>query len=321
LTALLHVSDPHFGTERPRVVQALLRLATEQAPDGVVVSGDITQRARRRQFERARAFVDALPTGRRVVIPGNHDIPLGNVLARIAWPYGNYTRSFGCELEPIIAWPTVLVICVNTTRPYRHKHGEVSSHQVERVSGRLREATPQQARIVVVHQPVLAVKPSDAVNLLRGAERAVYAWSSAGADLILGGHIHLPYVRPLREAYPGIEREVFTAQAGTAVSSRVRRGAPNSVNLLRFASDARGRHCVVERWDCAAASEQFILCERHDLHFDGSPSRAARIGDVGSFLPLSRGADDSPGDPCASSLNANPAERLHAYQRARRCRR
>lgn len=268
MTTLLQVSDPHFGTERPRVVQALLRFAEEQAPDGVVVSGDVTQRARRRQFERAREFVDALPTRRRAVVPGNHDIPLFNLLARIVRPYGNYSRSFGDELEPTLEWPQALVVCVNTTRAYRHKHGEVSGDQVERVCARLRQATPQQARVIVVHQPVLAVQPSDAVNVLRGADRAVPAWASAGADLILGGHIHLPYVRSLRAAYPGIERDVFIAQAGTAVSSRVRRGAPNSVNLLRFLGDDRGRQCVVERWDYAAAGEQFMLHERHELRFD-----------------------------------------------------
>jgi 3',5'-cyclic AMP phosphodiesterase CpdA len=270
LTTLLHISDPHFGTERPRVVQALLRFAAEQAPGAIILSGDITQRARRRQFERAREFVDALPTRTRVVVPGNHDIPLFNVLARVVRPYGNYSGSFGDELEPTLELPTALVLSVNTTRAYRHKHGEVSGEQVDRVCVRLRLARPQQARVVVVHQPVLAVQPGDMINVLRGAERAVRAWASAGADLILGGHIHLPYVRPLRPAYPGIERDVFTAQAGTAVSSRVRRGAPNSVNLLRFASDARGRQCVVERWDYATASEQFVLHERHELRFDAS---------------------------------------------------
>jgi 3',5'-cyclic AMP phosphodiesterase CpdA len=264
VTVVLQVSDPHFGTHRPEVVQALLRLAAQQAPDIVVLSGDITQRARRRQFVAAREFVDALPPAAVVAIPGNHDVPLFDVLTRIVRPYRNYVRCFGPDLEPVVDTREVRVICVNTTRRYRHKHGEVSAAQVERVELLLRQAGTDQVRIVVVHQPVLAERASDAVNVLRGAERAVRAWAAAGTDLIIGGHIHLPYVRPLREQYPGIESDCVTAQAGTAVSSRVRSGAPNSVNILRCAAQPGARRCVIERWDHSDVANAFELLESHE---------------------------------------------------------
>lgn len=265
MTVLLQVSDPHFGTQRPHVVRALLRLAAQQSPDVVIFSGDITQRARRGQFAAARAFVDALPPAAILAIPGNHDIPLFDILTRVLRPYRNYVRCFGAELEPVTDLRHALVIGVNTTRPYRHKHGEVSAAQVERVGLRLRQAKPEQVRIVVVHQPVLAVQPRDAVNVLRGAERAVRAWATAGADVVVGGHIHLPYVRSLRESYPGLDREVLIAQAGTAVSSRIRAGAPNSVNVLRCAGDASARRCVIERWDHREDAGVFELRERHEF--------------------------------------------------------
>jgi hypothetical protein len=159
----------------------------------------------------------------------------------------------------------VRVICVNTTRRYRHKHGEISAVQIERVEQQLRQARLDQVRIVVVHQPVLAVRASDAVNVLRGAEPAVRAWAAAGVDVIAGGHIHLPYVRPLRERYPGLENDCLTAQAGTAVSSRVRSGAPNSVNLLRCTAQPGSRRCVIERWDHGDASNDFELRECHEF--------------------------------------------------------
>jgi 3',5'-cyclic AMP phosphodiesterase CpdA len=271
---MLQVSDPHFGTERPEAVRALLQLATKQRPDVLVLSGDITQRARRRQFAHARRFADDIGASELLAIPGNHDIPLFNVFARVFRPYGNYARYFGTHLEPELSTRDVLVLTVNTTRPRRHKHGEISRQQIERVARRLHEAGERQVRVVVVHQPVLAIRPDDIVNLLRGSDRAVPTWSAAGADLILGGHIHIPYVRSLRARFSEMPRNVFTAQAGTAVSRRVRDGVPNSVNLLRCDSPPGCRRCTVERWDYADASASFELNERQELRFDPAGPRS-----------------------------------------------
>jgi hypothetical protein len=86
----------------------------------------------------------------------------------------------------------MLVIGVNTTR-WRHKHGEVSTAQIDRVAKLLSAATPQQLRLVVVHQPAAVAHAEEHANLLRGHDAALGAWSAAGADLVLGGHIHLSY--------------------------------------------------------------------------------------------------------------------------------
>jgi 3',5'-cyclic AMP phosphodiesterase CpdA len=256
---LLHVSDPHFGTEQAPVVAALQRLARELVPDVLVLSGDITQRARRAQFEAARRFVDALGVATRVVIPGNHDIPLFDLWTRLTDPYRGFRRAFGDELEPALMRDDLLLLAVRTTRRERHKHGEIDADQVARVAARLRTATSQQLRVVVVHQPMHVPRPQDEENLLRGAEAAARAWSAAGADLVLGGHIHLPYVLPMSQRYTGLGRELWCVQAGTAVSSRVRWEAPNSVNLIEF-EQGSGR-CDVTRWDYAAADARFAAAD------------------------------------------------------------
>lgn len=252
MSVLLQVSDTHFGTEQSAVVAALQVLVREQAPAVLLLSGDITQRARRAEFAAARRFVEQLAIPRVLALPGNHDIPLFNLYARLRHPYANYQRSFGPELEPVLDVDGMLVIGVNTTRAARHKDGEVSAAQIAAVAQRLHSARPEQLRIVVTHQPVHVYRARDTVNLLHGHEAAVRAWATAGADLILGGHIHLPYVRPLRERYADLSRDLWCVQAGTAVSSRIRAEAPNSVNLIRVDAASPRSQCRIERWDYRA---------------------------------------------------------------------
>lgn len=244
---LLHWSDPHFGTERPSVMAALLRLVKAEAPEVAVLSGDITQRARPGQFRAASAFVRqlALPT---IAIPGNHDISLFNPVQRLFYPYADYCHEFGPELEPAYESPGFFIIAVNTTRRLRHTDGAVSHRQVEAVCQRLRQARAEQLRIVVTHQPVSVIRPEDEPDRLHGAEAAIRRWADAGADLVLGGHIHLPFVQNLGDRFAGLSRPLWAVQAGTALSTRIRHEADNSVNLIRPMPDAP-RRCVVERWD------------------------------------------------------------------------
>ncbi len=253
MSTVLHISDTHFGTEQPVVVEALLRLARAQMPDLVVISGDITQRATRSQFMAARRFVDRLP-GPKLVLAGNHDIPLFNVIARTLRPYRNYQRHFGAVLNPQFESADLLVVGVKTTRRYRHEDGEVSPSQIRRVAQRLCLAKSGQLRIVVTHQPVHVTRARDEKNVLHGAHEAVRSWARAGADLILGGHIHLPFAARLSDRYGDLPRELWTAQAGTAVSSRVRHEAPNSVNLIRHDVCNANEHYRIERWDYGATT-------------------------------------------------------------------
>ncbi len=265
MTRLLQISDTHFGTERHAVMEALVRMAKRERPDVLVLSGDITQRARPAEFRRARAFCDRLEVPRMLSLPGNHDIPLLNLYGRATDPYAAYRRSFGAELEPLLQTPALLVIGVKTTRRWRHKNGEVSAAQIERVRWQLTHSRPQQLRIVVVHQPVYVLRQSDEHDRLRGWEPAVRAWSAAGADIIMGGHIHLPYVCELSASVKGLARRMWCVQAGTAVSARVRQEAPNSVNLVRYDGGGSQPKCDVQRWDFNTATESFEIAHTSAL--------------------------------------------------------
>jgi len=270
MTLAMQISDTHFGTEQAPVVEALVRLVRSLAPEVVVLSGDITQRARPAEFRAARAFVDRLGVPAVLAIPGNHDIPLYNLAARFFRPYANHRRAFGADLEPVFETDSLLVVTVNTTRNYLHERGAVSTAQIERVAARLERAGEVQLRVVVTHQPVHVTQPEDRSDLLLGRAPAIRRWAAAGADLILGGHIHLPFVQPLHQSDATLPRRVWAVQAGTAVSARVRHGVANSVNLIRVAAGARPRRCVVERWDFDAPTQRFAPVAVDELAFDAA---------------------------------------------------
>ena len=268
MTRLLQISDTHFGTEQPHVMQALLALAHAEKPDVLVLSGDITQRASAAEFSRARKFCDQLGIARMLSLPGNHDIPLFNIFSRLFYPYAAYLRAFGPELEPQLQTASLCILGVKTTRRWRHKNGQISSEQIKRVCAQLANAKPEQLRVVVVHQPVHVLRTSDEHDRLQGWEPAVRAWAEAGADMVMGGHIHLPYVCELSASVSGLGRRMWCVQAGTALSSRIRREAPNSVNLIRYDTAQPGMPCLVERWDFDASAVRFELVKTSDLLLD-----------------------------------------------------
>jgi len=267
MASILHISDTHFGTEKPHVVKALISVAHERRPDVLIYSGDMTQRAQPSEFASARQLVDAMGVAPLLALPGNHDIPLFNIVGRALNPYGRYLKVFGPRLDPVLDLDAFLVVGVNTTRAARHKDGEVSIEQLERVSNQLRQARPGQLRVVVTHQPADVVRSKDEVDRLHGAEIALQAWSTAGADLVLGGHIHLPYVKDLFTRAHPTPRPMWCVQAGTAVSDRLRHHTCNSVNLIHWEpkpGDA-SRTCTVERLDYDADAGGFAMASTTNL--------------------------------------------------------
>lgn len=274
---LLHLSDPHFGTERPRVVEALFECVAHIGFDVAVISGDLTQRARADQFRRAARFVERLrslaPQAPLFVNPGNHDVPMLNPLQRLSDPFGPFSEAFGVAPEARFDDAHLHLQVLNTTSRWRHKHGVIRPAQIERSVRALRGSAPSQLRVLVTHQPLAAVRAQDRPDLLRGRQAASAAWARAGADLVLGGHIHLPYV----VALPAVAgRVVWVVQAGTAVSRRIRHEAGNSFNLIRHAPAGPSRPaCQVERWDFLEALGRFGRVETTPLALAPAAPQAA----------------------------------------------
>lgn len=285
MTTIVQLSDPHFGTELPHVAAALSRFVKSLSAEVLVLSGDITQRAHRSEFTAARDFLDGLGIANQLVVPGNHDIPLFNLPARALMPYKGFRRVFGKNLEPTYSSRDLLIIALNTTRRYRHVDGEVSNAQIDRVETLLKNASKEQLRIVVTHQPVSVQKSEDEIDLLHRHAGAIRRWTAAGVDLILGGHIHLPYIVALHEQYADLPRQAWAVQAGTCMSSRLRHEAGNSVNVIRYQgymleAPVHGnftprykRCCTIERWDYQTASDSFEQYTEHNILCD-APAHA-----------------------------------------------
>src|SRR4030081_1904468 len=125
MRTVAHLSDPHFGRIERATVQALIASVTEARPDVVVISGDLTQRAKESEFQEARQFLDALPSP-QIVVPGNHDVPLYNLLARVLKPLRNYQRYISNELEPLYCDDEIAIVGVNTARSLTLKNGRIS---------------------------------------------------------------------------------------------------------------------------------------------------------------------------------------------------
>ncbi|HET6399744.1 MAG TPA: metallophosphoesterase [Candidatus Thermoplasmatota archaeon] len=230
---IAHVSDLHFGREDAGIAKDLRRDLDEVRADLVVVSGDLTQRARRRQFEAARAYLDSLPAT-WMAVPGNHDIPLYDFARRALDPFGRYRRIVCGELAPRHEDDEVTVLGLNTVLPRAWKNGIARTAALDRLHKWSANAGSR-ARIVFAHHPFARPAASRA-ELVRGWQQAVLAMEGAGVDLLLTGHQHRSGHFESRAYVADGPHRLVIVRAGTCISHR-RRGEPNSYNLIHVEPD------------------------------------------------------------------------------------
>lgn len=255
MTRIVHISDTHFGTEIPAVVAALLSAIHAQNPDVVLLSGDITQRARKDEFAAAAAFMRQCPDVPHLVIPGNHDLPLFNVLSRFVAPYGHYHTAFA-EREAVWGNGDVAIVALDATHPLRHTRGRLNAPRLREAVAEARSGLkPHGLLLMAAHQPLVTAWQKDADETLVDAQASAILLSELRVDAALSGHVHVPIVETTHRFFDALVNPFVLAGAGTAVSGRTRKGVANSFNVLVVAPNA----LTVERHDFDGAA--FALAE------------------------------------------------------------
>lgn len=224
MRTIFHISDVHFGPPHlPRVSEGVLELIAAREPDVVVLSGDLTQRAKPQQFRAARAFVDRIPAP-TLVVPGNHDVPLFRVWERVFAPFGAYRKHFSPELEPTYRDGELLIVGINTAFNWTWKDGRIRLSRLLEVAEVLEAAPDSLFKVVVAHHHLIPPPNFGTQRVLANAFEAIDLFSTCGVDLILSGHLHQAYIGNSEEFYPKGRPPVVILHSGTTTSSRGRAG-------------------------------------------------------------------------------------------------
>lgn len=288
MTRIAHLSDIHFGANDEKIVAATEAWLQKRWPDLVIISGDFTQRAREAQFRQASAYLNRLrAAGLKVLaIPGNHDVPLYDVVRRFAAPLRRYKRYIDDDLCPWFEDDDVAVLGINTARSLTIKSGRINREQIALMHQRFGKVPEGKTRILVTHHPLFAMPIGKGGELTEAVGRhddAVKGACEAGVHIALAGHFHRTYA----EAASRMVEKAGTAlviQAGTATSTRLRNSEPQSFNWLHVErrdqislqviawdgasfSDGAGSHFRFDghEWSAAASSkeEQALAQARH----------------------------------------------------------
>jgi len=218
LTRLIHLTDLHFGLHRQSLVQPLRAAILSNAPDLVVASGDLTQRAHAGQFRLAMAFLRDLGV-RVMVVPGNHDMPLFNVFARLLHPFGTYRAEVSGNLAPVLQAGRLRLFGTNTADPFRRRGGIVRKAEIDRICRAMHDGPQDVTNILVCHHP-MEEPPGFERGETRDAPAAMAQLAAAGLHMVLSGHLH--HWQTGLGISAGLTRKIFQMQTGTALCARLR---------------------------------------------------------------------------------------------------
>ncbi|GAB6195613.1 metallophosphoesterase family protein [Lysobacter xanthus] len=262
MRTLVQISDLHFG----RVDDALLaplRAAIESVkPDVVVVSGDLTQRARGSQFRAARDYLATLPKP-QIVVPGNHDVPLYDVARRFLSPLRRFQRYITDDEYPTYIDDEIAVVGVNTARSLTFKGGRINTAQVREIERRFHGLPEHVTRVVVTHHPFDVPAGGDEDDVLGRAPMAMAEFAKAEVDVFLSGHLHRSNIGTSASRYRIAGFAALIVQAGTATSTREREET-NAFNVLRIGAT----ELQVQTWRRQGDAAQFAQDGTTNFHYE-----------------------------------------------------
>lgn len=231
MRTVVHISDLHFGRVDPAILAPLVNFIGEVKPDLVAVSGDLTQRARTAEYIAAKEFLGSIPFP-QIVVPGNHDVPLHNLMSRFTRSLDRYTRYITPDLQPVFADSEIAVVGVNTARALTWKDGRINPRQLEKLRETLQPVPSHRTKIVVTHHPFDL--PAGTSGRVVGRSRlAMKTLAECRVDLLLAGHFHIADTGQTATRYKMPGYSAIIVSAGTSTSTRGR-GQPNSLNVIQI---------------------------------------------------------------------------------------
>ncbi len=258
MRTLIHLSDLHFGAADPAIIASLLEFIRVTKPDLAAISGDMTQRARVEQFIEARKFLDAILCP-KIVVPGNHDVPLYNVFSRLFRMLDQYRHYISEDLEPFYVDDEIAVTGVNTTRALTGKNGRISRRHVEKLRARFAALPPTHVKIVVTHHPIDVPPGVEGGHVVFRARMAMKILAQIRVDLLLGGHFHFAGTSRTTERYKIGNYAALIVASGTTTSRR-ERGQANSLNVIQI--DTPFITVAQYRWNLAREAFDLFSTER-----------------------------------------------------------
>lgn len=219
---LVHISDLHFGKINSNVLDSLIATINTQKVSCVVVTGDLTQRARSHQFLAALDFLKKVKAP-VLSVPGNHDVPLYNLIQRFFTPFKKYNKYIKPFSSSIYMDEHMLIAGITTNNIYTVKEGKISEKEIEHLEKTFKD-NPREIRIIACHHPVFKPNPK-AYN-----ETLFHRMMALKPHLILSGHDHqssIEYIDDTNKNFP------LLVNAGTATSTRTRKEA-NSINFVEI---------------------------------------------------------------------------------------
>ncbi len=249
------IADLHFGSVPEGLADDLAGALKEHAPDLIIVAGDLTMRARAREFEQAQAWLGGLAQP-ILVLPGNHDLPYLNLYQRFADPFGRFRTTVGASLMPTFTHARGFVVGFNTARSWqphlRWQEGVARREDIAAARLALSGAAPGAIRIVAAHHPFLRPAERSRVRPVLRARTALQSFVESGAEMVLSGHTHQSFAA---EADHG-GRRIIAIGAPTALSWR-KRGEENGYWLVNVEDGAIGAQLYLRnRAGFAPASER-----------------------------------------------------------------
>jgi 3',5'-cyclic AMP phosphodiesterase CpdA len=236
MRTIVQISDLHFGRINPFIINPLLNTINKANPDLIVVTGDLTQRAKTIEFQKAKAFLDTLKYP-KIVVPGNHDIPTFNLFERFSKGLEKYQKHITKNLNPTYIDEQIAIAGINTARTYKWRGGTLDIEQVQKICSQFSKLPKGTIKIVALHHSIDLPWEYATTYLVGKWQKALEIFIKCKIDIFLSGHNHRSHIHLTSDRNPHHKHVALVFHCGTSTSTRTRGGEQNSFNIIQITNN------------------------------------------------------------------------------------